>query len=163
MLQTNVDLLKDFPHGQLLIMALLDAISFSGLVLSAAAVTPTMTLILLHASTPCVVWGSICIFPQRIYSDIQNRGTILIAVAVVVSLSEAVIDSHSAWDHFVASSFVYCGSAIVQGISSLYKEKCIISFARPVDTHYMSAWLFLYQFMITLLLSPFIFYMQGWL
>jgi hypothetical protein len=68
----------EFPHRKLFIMALLDTTSFAGLILSAAAVTPTMTVILLHISTPFVVLGSRMNFPSRVYSESQLRGVYLI-------------------------------------------------------------------------------------
>ena len=50
--------LIDFPQTSLILMAVVDSISFGGLVLSATGVSPTKTVILMHASTPCVVLGS---------------------------------------------------------------------------------------------------------
>ena len=47
--------MMEFPHRKLLVMALIDTVSIAGLALSAAAMTPTMTVILLHMSTPFVV------------------------------------------------------------------------------------------------------------
>ena len=54
-----------FAKKKLLAMAVLDTVSFSGLVISAAGVTPTMTVILLHASTPIIVFFSRFAFPDR--------------------------------------------------------------------------------------------------
>ena len=143
-------------------MAALDTISFSGLVLSGSGATPNMTLILLHASTPVMVWGSMYVFPNRVYSPIQGRGAILIAVAILISLIGAgyfcLTQGHS---YFFWSSLTYVSAAIIQGFSTLYKEKCIVSFARPMDEHFMSTWLFMYQTMFTLLLSPLMYIFQG--
>ena len=78
--------MKDFPHTKLLIMAVLDTIQFAGLTVSAAGVSPAMTVILLHTSTPFLVLGSRYSFPDRKYSSIQIRGVQLIALAVIISL-----------------------------------------------------------------------------
>jgi hypothetical protein len=67
-------------------MAILDTIQFAGLTVSAAGVSPTMTVILLHTSTPFLVLGSQYVFPDRKYSSVQLRGVQLISVAVLISL-----------------------------------------------------------------------------
>ena len=155
-------LMKDFPHQQLMTMAALDTICFSGLVISASGVTPTMTLILLHASTPVMVWGSMYVFPNRVYSPIQGRGAIFIGVAIIVSLVGAIIfcltQGHV---YYIMSALTYVSASILQGFSTLYKEKCIVSFARPMDEHFMSTWLFMYQTVFTALLSPILYIFQG--
>jgi hypothetical protein len=102
-------------HSAIIKMAILDSISFSGLIVSASGVTPTMTLILLHASTPCIVWGTLYVFPQRTYSEIQNRGVIWITVAILSSISRPIWDLVFENDSiFILSSFVYLISALIQ-------------------------------------------------
>lgn len=78
--------MKKFPNKQLWIMAILDTIYFSGLIISAADVSPTMTVILLHSSTPCVVLCSRKIFPNRKYSEIQMKGIYYISIYLVFIL-----------------------------------------------------------------------------
>lgn len=78
--------MKDFPHSKLLVMATLDTVQFAGLAVSAAGVSPAMTVILLHTSTPFLVLGSRYTFPDRSYSTVQMRGVQLIALAVMISL-----------------------------------------------------------------------------
>ena len=154
--------MREFPHSELIIMAALDAVAFSSLVVSASGVTPTMTVILLHVSTPCVVWSSVYVFPNRKYSEIQMRGVALIALAMLISISRPVIYMIEGQNVSVAmSSFLYVLGAAVQGFSTLYKEKSIISFGRPMDIHYLSSWLFMYQTAITLMLGPIIYLLQG--
>jgi len=154
--------MKEFPHSDLVIMALLDSLSFSGLVVSASGVTPTMTVILLHSSTPCVVWGSMYVFPERKYSNTHQIGVSLITAAMLVSISRAIYYFISGENINVAeSTILYVMSAAIQGFSTLYKEKSIISFGKPMDIHYLTSWLLLYQFGITLLLSPGIYILQG--
>lgn len=67
-------------------MAILDTVQFAGLTVSAAGVSPTMTVILLHTSTPFLVLGSNYVFPDRRYSVVQVRGVKLIGVAVLIGL-----------------------------------------------------------------------------
>jgi hypothetical protein len=50
--------MKKFPLTSIAIMALMDVIQFAGLLVSASGVSPTMTVILLHASTPCFICGT---------------------------------------------------------------------------------------------------------
>ena len=66
-------------------MATLDTIQFAGLTLSTAGVSPAMTVILLHSSTPIIVLGSKYFFPERTYSTLQMRGVALILLAVIIS------------------------------------------------------------------------------
>ncbi len=143
-------------------MAFLDAIQFSGLVVSAAGVSPTMTVILLHANTPFVVLGSRIMFDDRTYSVNQMRGVLMISLAVIISfyrpLAHFFVDNNVS---FVASCFGYVIFTAIQGIAMLYKEKCIIEFGKPLDVHELSFWLFFYQFLITVAISPLIFTFQG--
>lgn len=78
--------MKDFPHSKLIVMATLDTIQFAGLTVSAAGISPAMTVILLHTSTPFLVLGSRYAFPDRKYSVVQMRGVQLIALSVLISL-----------------------------------------------------------------------------
>lgn len=151
-----------FPHAGLIRMATLDALQFSGLVVSAAGVSPTMTVILLHANTPFVVLGSRIMFDGREYSLNQMRGVCMITVAVMISFVRPVY--HWYRDDnvpFVTSSFSYVFFTAVQGFAMLYKEKCIIEYGKPLDVHELSFWLFLYQLLITILISPAIYLFQG--
>jgi hypothetical protein len=151
-----------FSHINLIKMAFLDAISFSGLIVSAAGVSPTMTVILLHANTPFVVLGSRIMFDGRVYSVSQMRGVYMIACAVIISLyrpiEHLVMDGN---ESFAASSLCYVCFTAVQGFAMLFKEKCIIEYAKPLDVHELSFWLFLYQLIITILISPAIYSFQG--
>lgn len=145
-------------------MALLDAIQFSGLIVSAAGVSPTMTVILLHANTPFVVLGSRLMFDGRVYSASQVKGVLLIACAVVVSFYRPFL--HLFRDGnvpFITSSLCYVAFIAVQGFAMLFKEKCIIEHAKPLDVHELSFWLFFYQLIITVILSPAIYCFQGML
>ena len=143
-------------------MAALDTLYFSFLVISGAGVTPTMTLILLHASTPVMVWASVYVFPNRVYSPIQGRGAILISSAIVVSIIGAIAYCAVYGQvYYVVSAMTYVMASMLQGFSTLYKEKCIVSFARPMDEHFMSTWLFMYQTLFTIILSPLLYFCQG--
>ncbi len=153
---------ESFPHRMLFNMAFLDALQFSGLIVTAAGVTPTMTVILLHANTPFVVAGSSYVFDGRQYSPSQYRGVLVISCAVLCCLVRPIIR----WCYLddvslVSSSFLYVLFTAVQGYAMLYKEKCIINFGQPLDVHTLSFWLFLYQLLVTVLLSPLIYLFQG--
>lgn len=138
-------------------------LNFTGLVLSASEITPTMTLILLHASTPCILTGSNVFFPSRKHSLGQVRGGIVISMAVIICLIRPMylLVTEDA-EVFALSSITYVISASLQGVSTLYKENMIVKYSHtPTDIYYMSAQLFLLQTLLTLLLSPLIFSLQS--
>ena len=154
--------MRDFPHSKLIIMALLDTLQFAGLVVSAAGVTPTMTVILLHASTPFLVLGSRYTFPDRKYSEVQMLGVKFISVAIIISVIRQFVYIYTKTDFTGAtSSLVYVLSAALQGFATLYKEKAIIEWSRPMDIHFLSSWLFFYQALVALILAPAIYLLQG--
>jgi hypothetical protein len=155
--------MKSFSHIKLLKMAILDTIQFAGLFSSASGVSPTMTVILLHASTPCIVLGSRVTFPNRKYSSIQIKGVQLMSIAILISISRPIIKSFYDDSYYssLSSTLLYVFSAAFQGIATLYKEKCIIDWSQPMDIHYLSSWLFIYQFLVALLLAPLLYVLQG--
>lgn len=154
---------QNFPQNKLFIMALLDTFQFAGLAVSAAGVSPTTTVILLHASTPCLVLGTRYSFPDRKYSLIQMRGVQLIALAVLVCLVGSISHQFFPGQHEsdTMSSLMYVSMAALHGVATLYKEREIIAWSQPMDIHFLSSWLFLYQFIITLMLGPLIYCLQG--
>ena len=126
--------ITELPHSKLLIMATLDTIQFAGLILSAAGVSPAMTVILLHSSTPIIVLGSKYFFPERTYSTLQMRGVALILSAVIISfLSSFLIYFHS--DNYQdnqlkiqqisdpISCTLYISMAALYGFNTLFKVK----------------------------------------
>ena len=154
--------MQEFPHSKLTIMALLDTLHFSGLVISGSAVTPTMTVILLHASTPFIVLGSRYLFPYREYSDKQMNGVWLITIAILICAIRPTIWIFTDTDFLTASaSLVYVTAAAVQSLGNIYKEKSLIEWSKPVDIHLLSSWLFLYQVGAVLIFSPLIYLAQG--
>lgn len=152
-------------------MALFDTLSFGGLIISATGVTPTMTVILMHANTPLIVLGSKYIFPDRIYTTLQNIGICLISIALIISISRPLIhmfgfnssDQRVHHEDYTSAicAFLYLCSAALQGIGALYKEKAIIEFSQPADVHVMSCWLFFYQFIYALVGYPLFYSLQG--
>jgi hypothetical protein len=120
--------MKEFPHSKLLIMAVLDTIQFAGLAISAAGVSPAMTVILLHTSTPFLVIGSKYAFPDRKYSVLQMSGVQLISLAVLVCLIGSFTHKHHGSDK-TASNFLYIGMAALHGLSTLYKVRNHLSLA----------------------------------
>jgi hypothetical protein len=176
-----------FPDRKLIIMALFDTLSFGGLIISATGVTPTMTVILMHANTPLIVLGSKYIFPERVYSSLQTVGITLITLALLISISRPILHL-TGYDELIPSSFsssattllsasaghnhdqdtttalcalLYLSSAALQGLGGLYKEKAIIEFSQPADVHVMSCWLFIYQFLFALVGYPLFYSLQG--
>lgn len=160
-----------FPDRKLIIMALFDTLSFGGLIISATGVTPTMTIILMHANTPLIVLGSKYIFPERVYSTLQNVGIFLITIALLISFSRPLFhlfgfdgSNPKLHDNQYTSAIcalLYLSSAALQGIGALYKEKAIIEFSQPADVHVMSCWLFFYQFLYALIGYPLFYALQG--
>jgi hypothetical protein len=56
---------------------------------------------------------------------------------------------------------MYLSMSALHGIATLYKEKALIEWSHPMDIHYLSSWLFLYQFIAALVLAPAIYVLQG--
>ena len=150
-----------FPKKKLLAMAVLDTVSFSGLVISAAGVTPTMTVILLHASTPIIVFFSRFAFPDRKYSEMQIKGSNFIVCAIAFSLIRSITDMYYRTDTYNAlSSVIYVASAAMQGVGTLYKEKAVIEWSQQLDIHFLSAGLFLFQTLTMGFVALVLYYMQ---
>lgn len=151
-----------YPHSRLVTIALFENAYLTGMVLSAAGVSPTMTVILLHASTPATGLFTRFFFPSRQYSRSQTRGMWVITAAVFIStlrpLYHMLAGSNSVG---VMCSFGYILSAALQGVSNLYKEKCIVSWPEPMDIHYITAWLLSYQFILAVLMAPLFYGMQS--
>lgn len=174
-MQKDLPLSNVFPHRKLFIMAIVDTLSFAGLVLSATGVAPTMTVVLMHANTPLMVLGSKYLFPDRKYSTIQITGVIIIACALLIGASRSFMDvlglfarSDSTGSHALQrqqssglSTIVYIFAAGMQGLAALYKEKSIIEYCQPADVHVMSCWLFFYQSAFALVAFPLFYVMQG--
>ena len=151
-----------FPKIKLLAMAIIDALSFSGLVISAAGVTPTMTVILLHASTPVIVFLSPVVFPNRNYSSAQLRGSWFICFAVAISITRSLLEFYNGTELKSAMcSILYTACAALQGFGTLYKEKALVDWSQKLDIHFLSTWLFLMQFVTMFAMSPFLYHLQG--
>lgn len=159
--------MKKFPLTNVAVMALIDVIQFAGLFVSASGVSPTMTVILLHASTPCFICGTFIVFPNRKYSPVQIRGSVLILIAIVISVIRPLlflIDSSQQANYriqYAYSSILYVFFSGVLGVATLYKERCIIQWSQPIDIHYISVWSYLFQLLYALILSPLIYLMQN--
>jgi len=151
-----------FPKKKLFTMAILDTISFTGLVLSAAGVTPTMTVILLHASTPIILFMSRFTFPDRKYSEMQIKGSNFIVCAVALSLGRSITDMYYRRDTYNAfSSVMYVASAAMQGVGTLYKEKAVIEWSQQLDIHFLSAGLFFFQMLTMGALALILYFTQN--
>lgn len=144
-------------------IAVMDTFQFVGLVVSAAGVSPTMTVVLLHASTPCIMFFSRSAFPERKYSQVQMVGSVIISASIFICLSRPLIYHILGRIGLgpVLSCVAYVLCAAFQGFITMYKEKAIIEWARPLDIYHISAWLFYYQTIVSVVLGPFIFLLQG--
>lgn len=133
--------------------------------MAAGGVMPVQTVVLLHASTPCVVFGSRFLGIGREgagYSHMQMIGASIIAIAMVVSISRAIGDITES--HRISKAIcalVFFVASALQGLVMLYKEQSVAAFGRRIDVFFLSSWLFHYQFMVALLLSPFLYVLQG--
>lgn len=145
-----------FPHSKILVIAVMDSIQFLGLVFSAAEVSPTMTVILMHSSTLFIVLGSKLAFPQRHYGTLHAYGVMLISTAIVISILKII------WNDFIVpgsgfivtwDSMIYLAASSLQGLSTFYKEKALVDWSQPISIYLLSSWLFFYQFWVTIFLS----------
>lgn len=155
-----------FPHSNIVLMAIIDTVPFICMAWSASGVPPTMTVILMHASTIFVIIGSKFTFPQRHYSNMNITGVVLIAVSITICLIKTVltqVSSKNVSHHhmIIVSSFVFVAAASLQGLTTLYKEKCIIQWAQPIDNFYLSSWLFFYQFIVIIMMSMIFYLVAG--
>jgi hypothetical protein len=120
---------------------------------SASGVPPTMTVILMHSSTIFVVLGSKFIFPQRDYSKFNHIGIGLIAAAIFLCLIKVMfwrMDLISSASSEVAlCCWVFFAATSLHGVSTLFKEKNLIEWSRPIDNMYLSSCLFFFQFVVT--------------
>jgi hypothetical protein len=164
------------PRTTLWAMAVVDTVGFAGLTVAAAGVSPAMTVVLLHASTPCMVLGAHFYFPDRKYTPVQMRGVGLIALAVVAGVGTRVATAavaggggrpetpdalaHSNWAGAL-STLTYAIMAGMQGLATLFKEREIAAFAQPMDIHYLTSALFMHQTAIALVLAPVGYFLQG--
>jgi hypothetical protein len=151
--------MKTFPQEKVFMMALLDSLQFYGVVYSGIGVSPTMTIILLHASTLLILVGSRIVFPDRHYGWYHRVGVVFISIAVTCSIFKIVyydyLYNSDGEDGFIAtkSALIYVFSCGLQGVSTLYKERALVDWAQPVNIYFISSRLFLYQFLVTLSLS----------
>lgn len=152
----------EFPHRKIILMAIIDSVQFCGLSLAAAGVSPTMTVILLHASTPCLVITTKYFYPDRSYSSVQMKGVYVIIFAILVSISRPIIQLFFV-HHFTSvwHSFAYLFFSAMHGFATLYKERTLVEWAQPIDIHYISSWLFFYQCVASVLLTPVLYLFQG--
>jgi hypothetical protein len=147
------DGMTEFPQNKIMVMAAIDTVPFILMAVSASGVPPTMTVVLMHASTIFVVLGSKVIFPQRDYSKYNYIGIGLIAGAIGLCLIKVMfwrIDLISSASSEVAlCCWTFLVAASLHGVSTLYKEKSIIEYGRPIDNMYLSSCLFFYQCVAT--------------
>ena len=116
--------MKEFPNSKLLTMAVIDTIQFAGLIVSAAGVQPVLTVLLLHASTPFLAWGSMYAFPERKFTYLQTAGARLIALAVLLSVLGSFLNYFYPGNHQLSDPFstlIYVAMCALHGISTLYK------------------------------------------
>jgi hypothetical protein len=158
--------MKTFPQEKVFVMAFFDTVQFFGVVYSGIGVSPTMTIILLHASTLFILLGSRFVFPNRHYGPYHHVGVVLISIAISLSIFKIVyydyLFNHDDSRYFpTKSAVIYVLSCCLQGFSTLYKERALVDWAQPVNIYFLSSRLFLYQFVITLILSMLFYVYEG--
>lgn len=150
--------MKLFPHKWILGIAFVDSVQFLWSVYSAIGVSPTMTVILMHASTLFIVMASRVVTPSRSYGKLHSIGVVFISVAIFLSLFKIIYNDYyfssndSRW-YTTKSAFLYLIASALQGLSTLMKEKALVEWSQPIDIYYLSSWLFFYQFLITVMFS----------
>lgn len=154
--------MSDFPHSRIVSMAIIETIQFGVLFISAAGVTPTMTLILMHANTVSNFLLTRFIYPAREFTTWQIRGLWLIMAAILCSLARPMINLITGWRETEATcSLLYIGAACILGWSNLYKEYSVTSWKEPMDIHFLTSWLYIYQLLFSVLAAPLFFYFQN--
>jgi hypothetical protein len=150
--------MRNFPLKWIFVIALVDSIQFLWSVYSAIGVTPTMTVILMHASTLFIVLASRVITPARAYGKLHSLGVLFISLAIFLALFKIVYNDYyyispdSRW-YTTKSSFLYLIASTLQGMSTLMKEKALVEWSQPIDIYLLSSWLFFFQFLVTVVLS----------
>ena len=148
--------MKEFPTNDLLVMAAIDTVPFLLMALTGSRVYPTMTVILMHASTISVVLGSKIVFPQRQYSRLNFIGIGLIGTSILIGLTKTILVHilvHGPIHMAVFDTFIFLLAAILHGLGTLYKEKSISQWQHPIDNFYLSSVLFFYQFIASIIIG----------
>ncbi|KAJ1440162.1 hypothetical protein B484DRAFT_161126 [Ochromonadaceae sp. CCMP2298] len=169
-----------------MLMAVVDTVPFLFMAFSASGVPPTMTVILMHASTIFVVLGSSVLFPSRKYTRVHHLGVGLIGLAICLCLLKATFfagdlvslggyggkgsggyieGSGGGWGtggSAALSCWVFVAAACAHGLATLYKEKRIIEWGQPLDNFSLTSWLFLYQFLTTIIFSMVFYLVSGY-
>lgn len=149
--------MTEFPQATIFAMAVADTIPFLCMAFSASGVPPTMTVILMHSSTIFVVLGSKIIFPGRHYSPNNYAGVGLIATAIAFCLLKILVWKmdliSSSTGNVAICCFAFLVATSLHGLSTLFKEKNIIEWSRPIDNMYLTSCLFIYQFLVTIAIA----------
>jgi hypothetical protein len=157
--------MASFPHRIIMIIAFFDSLQFMTAVYSAGGVSPTMTVILMHASTLFVVLGSKVAFPSRNYGFLHKVGVALISLAIIIALFKIIWNDYYYYAdsqfETTKASFLYLVSSALHGLSTLLKERALVDWSQPINIYFLSSWLFLYQFLFAVLLSVVFYTCEG--
>ena len=154
--------MEQWPHAQLMYIACLDLIQFALLFVSAHKVPPATLAVFMYSSPAMNILAAKIKFPHREYSLPHVRGGLLCIVAVLLTFVEPITSLFSQESFSSLLAYVLCVSSIyLQSVSNSEKEFSLVAWSQPVDMHAISCWLFAYQLLFGLLLSPLIFYAQG--
>lgn len=149
--------MTEFPQTTIFLMAVADTIPFLIMAFSASGVPPTMTVILMHSSTIFVVLGSRFVFPYRNYTTNNYMGIGLIAGAIGLCFLKITFWRmdlvSSATDTVGLCCWAFLTATSLHGLATLYKEKGIIEWSRPIDNMYLTSCLFFYQFLVTMCIA----------
>lgn len=159
---------QNITISDLLKIAVLDFLYFTGIVMASTNVSAVTILVLSHCNSFSILIFAKFVFPYHNLSYLQYSGAFCIFLAVIICLAHPLIELRNSYRfdnsviYLVKSSILYALSSIIQGLSSLYKENIVMyNTTTPLDVHYISMWLFLYQFGITAFSMYVIYLVQG--
>ena len=158
--------MRKFPQSKVIGMAALDTLQLFMMTLSAAAVTPAGTVLLLQASIPITMLLSHVSASQPDISPQWNHvaGARLIAASAAVGsmpsfaalvLAPGATAAVSAW-----STLFYVLSCLPASVSTLYKERALREHAQPMDPNYLNLCLAVYQLLLSLVALPLAYRLQ---
>ena len=158
--------MRKFPQSKVIGMAALDTLQLFMMTLSAAAVTPACTVLLLQASIPITMLLSRVSASQPDVSPQWNHvaGARLIAASAAVGLIPSFAALALAPDAAAAvsawSTLVYVLSCLPASVSTLYKERALREHAQPMDPNYLNLCLAVYQLLLSLVALPLAYQLQ---
>jgi hypothetical protein len=156
--------MRKFPQAKIAGMAALDTLQLYSMMLSASAVSPAGTVLLLQASIPLTLLLSWATQQPAAPQAWQHLfGASLIAVSTLIATLPPVIGLVSGNDITGGvGTLVYLMSCLPASVSTLYKERALRAHAQPMDPNYLNLCLAVYQLLISLVALPLAYRLQAW-